>query len=187
MPAFADPYMISSVDSAYFIELLKFENLYPLFLDSGFRFFCFVLFLPVCMIIAVFLHEISHFLCYRLAGAEIKELKISVFHWRFDETAARLRLTKDGVFRGFCLCIVNGAIPEKKLRLALYMGSMGNVLLAAALLVMMSVFRFPESFFYHYMRTQLIICNMDIVNNLLNPYSGDRKNLRLVREYYSSK
>lgn len=86
------------------------------------------LFLPVCLWIIILLHELSHWLCFKLFGFRVRELRIGLFLINCVETTKKIKIVDSGFFRGFCIVDRKTKNGNVKLILSLMAGGVSGLL-----------------------------------------------------------
>lgn len=117
--------------------LYGFATVYSVINLQASSLFTFVLSLPLCAWLTVLLHELSHFLFFRLFGFRVKELRVGLFLLQLEGGAKALRIVESGFFNGFCTVKCKEEKGDYKLMFSLLAGGVSGLLSSAAFLALM--------------------------------------------------
>lgn len=142
-------------------------------------FFCAGILLPMCSEIVIVFHELSHFICFRLFGFQVKELKIGWLLFDFAGKPKKLLFVDSGLFRGFCT-VANYEKKSKEKRIfALAAGGMSGLLLSFVSLAVLILDTIPKRW-YGFFVSLFCVSLYSLFMTLLQPNSADRKLIKKI-------
>lgn len=137
------------------------------------------LFLPICSLMIVLLHELSHWLCFRLFGFCIKELRIGLFQVISMETP-KIKIMDSGFFYGFCTIKRNTTTCNTKLIISLMAGGVSG-LLASIISFTIIILNIASERWVGFFVSLFCVGIYSFYATLLSPRSADRK---LIKEEF---
>ena len=103
-----------------------------------------ILFLPICSWLIILVHELSHWLCFRLLGFRVKELRIGLFVFILDKTSKKFVVAESGFFRGLCVADITRGSSHKKMIFSLMAGGISGLLISAMSFIVLISKILPE-------------------------------------------
>lgn len=141
-----------------------------------------IILLPICLVVTIAVHELSHFICFVLLGFKVKNLRIGLFLFDFRKGAKKIFIMNSGMFRGFCTIEGFTFQDKKKLFIAIVAGGMSGLILSFIALWILELKSMPEqwnTFFISIFFTGLY----SFYATLLSSRSTDGKLIRkIIRE-----
>lgn len=135
------------------------------------------LFLPICSLIIILLHELSHLLCFRLFGFCIKELRIGLFQVKNAGTP-KIRIMDSGFFYGFCTIKRNSASSNAKMIISLMAGGVSGFLAGIVSFVII-ILNIVSERWIGFFASLSCVGIYSFYATLISPRSADRK---LIKE-----
>ncbi len=135
------------------------------------------LFLPICSLMVVLFHELSHWLCFRLFGFCIKELRIGLFQIINTETP-QIKIMDSGFFYGFCTIKRSSTSSNAKMIISLMAGGVSG-LLAGIVSFVIIILNIVSERWVGFFASLLCVGVYSFYATLLSPRSADRK---LIKE-----
>lgn len=137
------------------------------------------LFLPICSFMIVLLHELSHWLCFRLFGFCIKELRIGLFQI-INAGIPKIRIMDSGFFYGFCTIKRNTTTCNTKLIISLMAGGVSGFLASIVSLVII-ILNIVSERWNGFFASMFCVGIYSFYATLISPRSADRK---LIKEEF---
>ena len=143
-----------------------------------------VILLPLCSWIIVAFHELSHVVCFRVFGFNIKAFRIGLLLIRFGKGTNKITLMDSGMFRGFCSIENNLQKSKTRLLIPLISGGMSGLLASIASLVSLILNITPEEWNCFFI-SLFCVGLYSFYATLLSPHSADGKLIRrIIKEEY---
>lgn len=135
------------------------------------------LLLPICSLIIILFHELSHLLCFKLFGFCIKELRIGLFHIKNAGTP-KIRIMDSGFFYGFCTIKRNTTSDNTKMIISLMAGGVSGFWAGIVSLVII-ILNIVSERWIGFFASMFCVGIYSFYATLLSPRSADRK---LIKE-----
>ncbi len=136
----------------------------------------FILFLPLCLITDCTVHELAHFLFFKLGHIRVRELKTGPLLIIFDENGTRLSFCKD-IFKGHCTALGSENDSIANIVAALIAGGLSGIFMAAIILLLAKRAAGGKKAF---LKTLALVSLINNTRALFSPKCGDNK---LIRKY----
>lgn len=145
--------------------------------QSPYTLFTFLVGMPVCIWLAGLLHELGHFITYKIFSFEWKRMVISCFVFERDKG---LRVDKkQKLFSACCTCAYDAKKGFWQYVIALLSGGLCCLIVSVGAIVTANyLFGGLQVFFMHLG----IACALNAVINLLLPFSADRRLLKQIKQ-----
>ena len=98
----------------YCIALTAFVNSHLESINPAFQTLLYCLYIPACSVIVLAVHEIAHFIAFRLFGMSVSELRVGLISFQFRQKRVSAKLLRTGFFCGSCVAWgLSGETPGK--------------------------------------------------------------------------
>lgn len=138
-----------------------------------------VLTFPLSIWIVMLIHELSHWLCFKLFGFNVTELRVGLFVMKIQRNNFIISVVNKGFFRGYC-SIDNQIKPDKnRLIVSLMAGGFSGLLLSAGAGALIISSIIPNR--WSWTLASLICVGLyGFYATLLSPRSADRKLIQKI-------
>lgn len=161
---------------AIFIIAVMLSFVWIFVTDAKTYIFRYIVCLFVFHLVSISIHEISHFLAFIVFKIKVTDLTISVLKISKTNDKYKVSIENNQLFSAECTWIYDGSIPSYKYIIALYAGSISNLLICLICIVLL-----VKGFFSIELLLLLLLCFYNFAFNLLNPGSTDRKLIRMIK------
>jgi hypothetical protein len=142
--------------------------------------FWFIAAFIVAYFVSGIFHEFAHFIFFKKYGLSIMELSFGLFRVFFIEDNIKALFTPDLPFDALCSCKGLRNISRYKQRVCLLSGGFANLLVAVILVIVFFVVE--QQLLKILIGVQMTACVANMIINVVNPHSKDRKLLRKLNK-----
>lgn len=137
--------------------------------------------IPMCLSITILVHEISHFIFFKIFGFSVTCLSIGLLNIKFKESNIKFNICNTSFFKGYCTINMNN-LKYNKLIICLAMGGISGLILSLFSLLIIkfgAVSQNCETFLF----TMSITGLYSFYITFLNVDSADRKLInKIIKE-----
>lgn len=142
----------------------------------------FGLFLPLCSWLMLLIHELSHWLCFKLFGFYIKELRIGLFLLKFEKNFKTLKIVDSGFFCGFCTIKEKTRERKRELIFSLLAGGVSGLLISIVSFILM-ILNIASKKWSGVLSSLICVGLCSFYVTLISPKGADRKLIdKIIKE-----
>lgn len=141
----------------------------------------YIIWFPICGIIVVCIHEISHWFFFRIFGFRIQELRLGILDIKYGDEGKKINIVNARIYSGCCRIYYDKRKKNVKLKISILAGGISGLVIGNLSLMITTIDNIAiewKSFGF----AMFCMGLYSFYATLLSPQSGDRRQLKKIKE-----